>query len=194
MSKVNFNLDKKQAWLILAIAILFVVFGFAMRLLPHPPNFTPIGAIALFGALYLPRKFALVIPLGAMLVSDAIIGFYSWPIMLAVYAGFAAMVGIGLLVRKHKRFSTVLGGTIAGSLTFFLITNFAVWAFGSLYAPTLSGLVQCYYMALPFLRNTLAGDLFYVGVLVGAVELVFLLGRYFYCLRLFKYEYREISK
>ncbi len=154
---------------ILLIATLIIV-GFAMRLLPHPANFAPIGALALFGGLYLPRKWALILPLGAMILSDAIIGFYSWPIMLAVYTSFALVVGIGLLVKKNKKFATILGGTILGSVLFYLITNAAVWGFGTMYAHDLSGLMQSYYMALPFFRNSLMGDLFYTGVFVGVAE------------------------
>ncbi|MBT3539304.1 hypothetical protein HOF40_01255 [Candidatus Parcubacteria bacterium] len=156
---------------IILISILLVV-GFGARLLPHPANFAPIGALALFGGLYLPRKWALILPLGAMLASDIIIGFYSWQIMLSVYVCFALVVGIGLLVRKNKKFHTILGGTVLGSILFFLITNAAVWGFGSIYTINFSGLMQSYYMALPFFRNSLLGDLFFTGVLVGTAESV----------------------
>lgn len=154
------------------IPILLIIFGFALRLLPHPPNFAPIGALALFGGIYLPRRLALVIPLGAMILSDFFIGFYSLPIMLSVYLGFALMNVIGLWVREYKRFSTVLGGTLLGSTLFFLITNAAVWAFSTMYPPTFQGLLQSYIMAIPFFRNTLFGDLLYVGVLVGSYEAI----------------------
>lgn len=157
------------------IPALLIILGFACRLLPHPANFAPIGAIALFGALYLPKKYAIIVPLLAMLVSDLFIGFYSWQIMLAVYGGFALMGGIGLLVRKNKKFSTVLGGTLLGSILFFLITNFAVWAFGTMYMHNFAGLMQSYIMAIPFFKNSLLGDLFYVGVMVGGYEGVKLL-------------------
>ena len=156
---------------IILISILLVV-GFGARLLPHPANFAPIGALALFGGLYLPRKWALILPLGAMLASDIIIGFYSWQIMLSVYVCFALVVGIGLLVRKNKKIHTILGGTVLGSILFFLITNAAVWGFGSIYTINFSGLMQSYYMALPFFRNSLLGDLFFTGVLVGTAESV----------------------
>lgn len=151
---------------------LLIVFGFSARLLPHPPNFAPIGALALFGGIYLPRRLALIIPLGAMILSDLIIGFYSLPIMLSVYGSFALMNVIGLWVRERKRFSTVLGGTLCGSTLFFLITNAAVWAFSGIYPFTFSGLTQSYMMGLPFFRNTLFGDLFYVGILAGSYECI----------------------
>ncbi len=152
------------------LIVLLIILGFAMRLLPHPANFAPIGALALFGGLYLPRKWALILPLGAMLASDMIIGFYSWQIMLSVYSCFALVVGIGLLVRKNKKFHTILGGTVLGSIIFFLITNATVWGFGTMYTPNFSGLLNSYYMALPFFRNSLLGDLFYTGVFVGVAE------------------------
>ncbi len=158
----------KKSYILIILAL--IITGFAMRLLPHPANFAPIGALALFAGLYLPRKWALIIPLGAMLLSDIIIGFYSWQIMFAVYACFAIVVGIGLLVRKNKKFSTILGGTILGSIIFFLVTNAAVWLFGTMYMHDFSGLMHSYYMAIPFFRNSLMGDLFYTGVFVGVAE------------------------
>ena len=93
--------------------------------------------------------------------------------MISVYGSFAIMGMIGLRVRKHKRFATILGGTILGSLVFYLVTNAAVWAFGTMYPHNLAGLFQSYIMAIPFFRNTLAGNVFYVGVLIGGMELVY---------------------
>lgn len=154
------------------IVALLIILGFSSRLLPHPANFAPIGAIALFAALYLPKKYALIIPLIAMFISDIFIGFYSLPIMLSVYIGFTIMSLIGLLVKKNKKFSTILGGTLVGSILFFLLTNFAVWAFGTMYSYTFSGLIQSYTMAIPFFKNSLLGDLFYSGIIIGGYEFV----------------------
>jgi hypothetical protein len=151
-------------------AFILITLGIAARFLPHPANFAPIGAIAIFSGIYLPKKWAIILPLAAMFFSDLFIGFYAWPIMLSVYVSFIIMGVIGLAVRKNKKLSTILGGTILGSVIFYLVTNGAVWAFGSLYPPTASGLLQSYYMAIPFFRNSLLGDLFYIGVLVGAYE------------------------
>lgn len=147
-----------------------IILGISARLLPHPANFAPIGALALFGSLYLPRRWALIVPLGALMLSDAIIGFYSPKMMISVYLSFALVDLIGLWVKKHKNFRTILGGTLLGSTLFFLITNAAVWGFGTMYTLDFSGLIQSYQMALPFFRNSLLGDLFYTGVLVGVVE------------------------
>lgn len=151
-------------------AVVLIILGIAARFLPHPANFAPIGAIAIFSGLYLPRRWAVVLPLAAMFFSDLFIGFYSWQIMLSVYLSLVIMALIGLVVRRKKNVATVLGGTILGSVAFYLITNFSVWAFGSMYAHNLSGLAQSYIMAIPFFRNSLLGDLFYTGVLAGAYE------------------------
>lgn len=151
-------------------AFILITLGIAARFLPHPANFAPIGAIAIFSGIYLPKKWAIILPLAAMFFSDIFIGFYAWQIMLAVYGGFMIMGLIGLQIRKNKKLSTILGGTILGSVIFYFLTNFAVWAFGTLYSHDLSGLAQSYYLAIPFFRNSLLGDLFYTGALVGAYE------------------------
>jgi len=151
-------------------AFILITLGIAARFLPHPANFAPIGAIAIFSGIYLPKKWAVILPLVAMFFSDIFIGFYAWPVMLSVYGSLAIMGLIGLAVRKNKKLGTVLGGTILGSIIFYLVTNFSVWAFGSLYTHNLAGLAQSYVMAIPFFRNSLLGDLFYTGVLVGAYE------------------------
>jgi hypothetical protein len=151
-------------------AFILITLGIALRFLPHPANFAPIGAIAIFSGIYLPKKWAIILPLAAMFFSDLFIGFYALPIMFSVYAGFIVMGLISLQIRKNKKVSTVLGGTILGSVIFYLVTNGAVWAFGSLYSHTVAGLMQSYSMAIPFFRNSLLGDLFYTGVLVGAYE------------------------
>jgi hypothetical protein len=149
---------------------ILITLGIAARFLPHPANFAPIGAVAIFSGLYLPKKWAIVLPFAAMFFSDLFIGLYAWPVMLSVYAGFIIMSLIGLMIRKDKKLSTVLGGTILGSVIFYLLTNFAVWSFGSWYEHNLTGLISCYAMAIPFFRNSLLGDLFYTGILVGAYE------------------------
>lgn len=154
------------------LAIVFVVIGAALRFAPHFPNFAPIAAIALFGGVYLNKKYALIIPIAAMFISDLFIGLYDFKLMAGVYLSFILVGLIGLFVKKHKNIGTIIGGTILGSVLFFLITNFAVWIFYNWYAHTLSGLSQCFTMALPFFRGTLMGDLFYVAVLFGIYEIV----------------------
>ena len=154
------------------LAIFFVIFGAALRFAPHLPNFTPIAAMALFGGVYLNKKYALILPLAIMATSDYFIGFYDIKLMAGVYLGLVLVGLIGLLVKNKKNLFTVFGGSVLGSVLFFLITNFSVWAFYSWYPHTLSGLYQCFLAAIPFFRNTLLGDLFYVAVLFGIYELI----------------------
>ena len=148
--------------------ILLAVFS---RLLPHPPNIAPITALALFGGVYLDKKHMFVVPLAAMLIGDYFIGFYTG--MIWVYACFIAIGFIGLWLRKHQGIGQTIFGSISGSLLFFIVTNFGVWASSQMtYPPTVTGLIQCYAAGVPFFRNTLAGDLFYVAAMFGLYELV----------------------
>ena len=142
----------------------------AARLLPHPPNFAPIAAMALFGGAYLNPRYAIIFPLIAMFLSDIFIGFYSPLVMVSVYGSFVLVGLLGMWLKKRKTPTKVIAAAISSSILFFLITNFAVWAAGA-YARDLSGLVQSYIMGLPFLKNTLAGDLFYTASFFGGYEL-----------------------
>jgi hypothetical protein len=140
------------------------------RLLPHPPNFTPVGALALFGAAtFRDRRVALLAPLAAMLLSDAVLGFHSG--MPVVYSAFVGVVGIGLLLRGRRTPLRLAGAALAASVLFFVVTNFAVWATGSMYPKTAGGLIACYVAALPFFGSTLAGDAFFTAALFGGLAL-----------------------
>lgn len=165
-------LSKKGRILEFVIALFFVLVGLSLRLLPHPPNFAPIAAIALFGGVYFSKKIALILPIAAMLASDIFIGSYELLLMMAVYGSFLLMVVLGFWLKKHKKWHTIGGSAVLSAILFFLITNFAVWAFTPWYAKTFSGLVQCFLLALPFFKNTLLGNLFYVTSLFGIYELV----------------------
>jgi hypothetical protein len=147
-----------------------ILFAALSRLLPHPANFVPITAIALFGGVYLDKKHTFIVPVAALLISDYFIGFYSgwqW-----VYGSFIAIGFIGLWLRNHKEVIPVIGASLVGSLLFFVVTNFGVWITSlEMYPRTFSGLLECYVAAIPFFRNTLAGDLFYVGAMFGIFEL-----------------------
>lgn len=135
------------------ILTVFIVLAVLTRLLPHLPNFTPLTAIALFGGHYFNnRKLGYGLPLLIMFLSDLFIGFYS--ISVFVYAAFVVVCTIGVFSKKIGIKSILLG-----SLTFFIISNFGVWIIG--YPKTISGLVECYYMALPFFRYSLLGDFTY---------------------------------
>lgn len=159
------------------LAISLLILGVVLRLVPHPPNLTPISAIALFGGVYLAKPYAISLPLLAMFASDMIgeaLGFFPGfhRTIPAVYVSFMLVGLIGLWVRSRKSMATVIGGTLASSILFFLITNFAVWYQGTMYPHTWEGLVATYVAGLPFFRNTLLGDLVYTGSLFGAYELV----------------------
>lgn len=155
----------------LILIVTMVIVGFILRLLPHPANFAPIMALALFSGLYLPKKLNILVPVLAMLLSDIFLGFYSLPIMFSVYASFLLATVLGAWLQKHKNTKNVILTTFAGSALFFLVTNFSVWAFGTMYTHNFTGLMQSYYMALPFFRNSLLGNLFYVGIFVGIAEM-----------------------
>lgn len=151
MSKSN---TKSQRISLIAIIILAV----AARLVPHSPNFAPIGGLALFSGSHFKKKVALLIPLAAMLISDVFLGFHST--MIYVYASFFLTVLIGRLIKNNKWQSLALA-SLGSSFLFFLITNFGVWLSYPMYPKTLDGLFQSYLMGLPFFRNTILSDFFY---------------------------------
>lgn len=166
--------------------VLMIVFAVLMRLLPHPPNFAPIAALALFGGVYLPKRWAFILPIVALLISDYFIGFYGTT-MLFVYGSFLLTGLIGLWLKKHKNITAVVGASIVSSLFFYLITNFGVWVDpASWYSKDLLGLIDSYIMAIPFFRHTLLGDLFYTGVFFGSFELAQVLGKKYLPQKLFK--------
>ena len=128
------------------------------RLIPHPPNFTPVTAIALFGGLYLSNKtMAYALPLTVMAISDLFLGFSS--ITFFVYFAFVVVSFIGTQSKKQNFLAILMS-----SISFFIITNFGVWLLG--FPKTWNGLADCYTLALPFFRNALLGDFFYSGVLI----------------------------
>lgn len=152
----------------LLLALFLVVLCVVMRLLPHVSNFSPVAAAALFAAMTLHRRsLAIAVPLAAMLVSDALLGGYGWQMMAVVYGALALPAVIGMLARKAPVATVAVGGALASSLTFYLTTNFAVWALSTLYTPDLKGMLECYVAALPFLKYTIAGDLFWSVALFG---------------------------
>lgn len=155
-----------------------ILLAIAARFLPHPANFTPIAAVALFSGVYLNKRLSILLPMAAMFLSDLFIGFYSTPIMISVYASFAISGLLGWWLAKHRGVTTTFGATLASSTVFFLVTNWAVWQFGALYPRTGIGLLESYIAAIPFWRNMLLGDIFYVAILFGCYEAVrYWLGR-----------------
>lgn len=148
----------------------FIILGALSRLVPHPANFAPIAALALFGGVYLRRRDAIIVPLLTMLVSDLFISGYYGPTMFYVYGSFILIGIIGLWLRTHKSPVTILASSLFASSLFFTVTNFGVWT-GNWYPHNLTGLVACYTAAIPFFRNTILGDLFYTGLFFGGYEL-----------------------
>ena len=171
------NLFQKEKRIEFLIALVFVLMGAGLRLLPHPPNFAPITAIALFSGAFLSKRTALLLPLIAMIISDKFIGFYDIKLMAAVYGSFLLCVVLGFWIRKNKKWYRILGGSVFATLVFFVLTNFAFWVFTDFYAKTIPGLVQCYLAALPFLKNSFLGDLAYVIIFFGAFEIANVLVR-----------------
>jgi len=152
--------------------VTFILIGVLARVLPHPANFAPIAAMALFSGTYIPKKQALTIPLAAMFISDMVIGFDSIPMRVSVYGSFLVMILIGFWLKKHKTIKHIAAATLFSSVLFFVITNFSVWAFGTMYPKTISGLTECYFLALPFFKNTTLGDIVYSGLFFGGYEFV----------------------
>ena len=153
------------------VLTLMVLAAAATRLAPHPPNMTSIAALALFGgATFEDRRLAIIVPLAALFISDLVLGLH--PTMAIVYLGFVLAALIGLSLRGHRKPAWIGLATVASSLLFFALTNFGVWAMGSFYPRTLAGLAECYVAGLPFLRNSLIGDLAYSGLLFGLFALL----------------------
>jgi len=155
---------------ILAIAGLVGV-GVAGRLLPHAPNATPITAITIAAQKHIGKWWAFAVPMAAMVVSDAVLGFYNWKILASVYVSFLLIGWLSRYIRKQSSALAVGGLAVAASVLFFLITNATVWLFSPWYEKSLSGLLYCYMLGLPFLRNMLLGDLAYTFALLGAFSI-----------------------
>lgn len=160
-----------------------------LRIIPHPANVAPITAMALFGgAMCASRRLAFALPLAALFLSDVLLeftthaGFYTgwlatgWGFhrtWWGVYGATVLITALGLLLRGRQRSApAIAAATLAGSLVFFFVTNFVVWLDGGVgYPHTLAGLAACYTAALPFYRNSLAGDAVFVTALFGGFAL-----------------------
>ena len=152
------------------LALVIIAIAAALRIAPHPWNFTPVGAMALFsGAVIKNRRLAFVVPLLALFLGDVFIGFHK--LMPVVYASFLVSVAIGFWLRDRRSAGRISAATLAGAIQFFLVTNFAVWAFGLSYPRTSAGLVACYVAGIPFFWNTLAGDAVYAVLFFGTFAL-----------------------
>ena len=147
---------KNHKYLLLALTSIIVLSLF--RLIPHPPNFTPILAISVFaGIKFKDNLFSYLVPVFAMLVSDAIIGFHNG--MIIIY------LAIVLSAYISRRFNTINTSVLGSCILFYLITNFQVWVMSSSYPKSLNGILECYTLAIPFLGMTLLSTFFYSYIL-----------------------------
>ena len=165
----------------LAVILLILIASFS-RIIPHMPNFTPIGAMALFGGAYFKNKYhAFIIPILSLWISDLVINnfilsyyneftwFYQG--FLWQYSAFIMIILIGYYSLNKMSFKNILLSSLGSSLIFFVVTNFGVWISGSMYSLDLSGFITCYALALPFYKGTLLGFLFYSSFLFGVFEM-----------------------
>lgn len=157
-----------------SLSVILIILAVIWRVAPHPWNFAPAGAIALFaGATFDNRRAAFLVPLVAMFAGDALLewttgrGFHSlMPLIYATYA-LITCLGVALRQRRSSALHVALGAT-ASAVIFFVTSNFGVWLFGTTYAKSLEGLVACYIAAIPFFDRTLAGDLFFAALFFSA--------------------------
>jgi hypothetical protein len=142
----------------------------ASRLIPHPPNFSPIPAMALVGgACFVQKRWAFVVPLAALFFSDVLLGLHRT--VPFVYGSFALIVCLGFWLRTRRTAVPIACAALVASVLFFIITNFGVWLFETMYPKTLEGLLLCYLAAVPFFGNTLLGDAAYTLILFGGLAL-----------------------
>jgi hypothetical protein len=168
----------------ISVLVAIILLAAFSRLIPHMPNFSPLGAIGLFGVAHFAKKWqAFFIPIAATWLSDLFINnvVYAqyYPEFTWFYSGFYWQYGsyllitlAGLFILRKVKTTTVLVGALSSSAIFFLVSNFGVWAGGSMYAKDFNGLLTCYVAGIPFLKGTLLGDLFYSGVLFGMFALL----------------------
>ncbi|MGC0772982.1 MAG: DUF6580 family putative transport protein [Candidatus Acidiferrum sp.] len=168
---MNTQLSQKENLLYRTLLVLAIIaLAAALRIAPHPWNFAPVGAMALFsGAMVRSRRLAFLFPLLALFAGDVFVGFYK--LMPVVYASFLLSVAIGFWLRKRRSVPRIGAATFFGAIQFFFITNFAVWATGLSYPRTGAGLLACYAAGVPFFWNTLAGDAFYATLFFGSFAL-----------------------
>lgn len=159
------------------IYLIIIITAVLARLVPHAWNFAPVTAVAIVAAVYLNKKTAIGLTFAVRLISDAIIGFFSWPLMAAVYLSHLFGVLMGSWVRRKKSVGRVLVAPAISALVFFLVTNLA-FLYPN-YTHDWSGIISAYVNGLPFLRGTLLGDIIYTVALVGGFEAVFYYKKHF---------------
>ena len=157
-------------WQVLLVAGL-MLFSIGWRLIPHVPNFAPVGALALVGGTVLGWRLGALLSLSAMALSDLVLGFY--PGIEWTWLAVALATGLGYGLRRLPALYRVGFGALGASLIFFIVSNFGVWIASGMYVHTFAGLIQCYAMGLPFLRATVLSDLVFTVLFIGCYELAF---------------------
>jgi hypothetical protein len=158
------------------LAYIFVLLAVAVRFMPHPLAFTPVGAALLyFGARGSRRQ--MWVPLALLAASDVVLTtlFYRYPFSwdhFVTWAWYAGMLWMGSTIKRDSGALRILGSALAGSVSFFVLSNFAVWAAWNMYPRTFAGLMTCYEVGLPFFRRGVAGDLLFTAVMFGAPVLL----------------------
>ncbi len=155
-----------------ALTIVFAFVAFASRLVEHAPNVAALGALALWSGAYLTGRSRYMVPLGVALLTDIVLGFDNYWIVVAIYSCYMVMAYIGSRLEQERTVGNVAMATVGGSLLFFIVTNFAVWVAGNIYPHTVDGFIRCYVLAIPFFRNSLLGDAVFVSAFFGTTVLV----------------------
>lgn len=178
------GIEMKSNWLKVSIVVGLVLLAAFSRLIPHPNNFTAIGALAIFGAYTIQNKWlSSILPLLAMWVSDLVINnivYGSYTSQMAwfsegfvwIYAGILAQSIISWFLVSDNKSTNIIASSLFGSIAFFVLSNLGVWVGSNMYPHTLSGLTACFVAAIPFFANTLAGNLFFSFILFGSYFLI----------------------
>ena len=158
-------------------AVLLILFAAFSRLIPHPENFAPVAAVAIFAGLFMNKKYAIIVPIAATFLSDMFLGLY--PYVLWVYGTYILIALTNIGIRKYyesfsgiKKAGLLYGTALFSSIIFFIVTNFGVWISGLYYEMSFKGLLASYIAALPFFRTSLLADVVYITLMAGIYSLV----------------------
>lgn len=160
-------MSSKKTWVIVGLVLAAAM----LRIVPHPPNFAPVAAMALFAGAHLAdKRIAFLLPLLAMGLSDIFLGLHEG--ILLVYVCMCIVVAIGIMMRGKLSVLTITGGALLSAVVFFAVTNFGVWLTSGMYTLSVAGLMACYAAAIPFFQYTVASNLFYAALLFGGYALI----------------------